>query len=678
MKLNISQFKIKGLTFLFLMLFAVLAYAQEGKRIRGTVRNIEGMPIEGVAVINTQTGITIGVTDEYGSYSAVIEPDGSLKFSCVGYKNELVAVKGEMVIDVVLSQDIIEIDEVVVQVLSKKKVIPEPTDIEIKGNYFHLKTRFSVPKWLFKNNTRLIAQPSIYNVTTGERRFMDPLVFDAPQYNITQERMYDYDMSKDPLAEFVQVKETAARKSDLITYHDSLYIQKPDDDYRADVYLSMENYNKIIYADTFSIARGTINPLRFLEYDFNGMRLTDSIYMPKAEMQLMDTEGEVNLTFLIGKDEIDPSDPNNDVELQKLERELKAIEMSSDASMQSLYVEGLSSPDGRYQSNLNLAKKRTNTAFNRILAMLSPSTRNVIEKGTSAKVQDWEVVVDLLMNDSLTEEAGQVQQILDKYENMDSRSMAIARLPFYRTLLAKDYLPKLRKVEYRYEYSIFRFLTDDEIKALYAEDYKKLTANEFYRLINLAENDDEREKYCRQALERYPKLLFAANELAVVCLRKGKADASILEKFINTESPQPVIYNQVLSLLKERRLVEAYDLLGLLKNDDRSDYLKAVVEALNGDYEMSFGPIASYSDFNEVLMLLAMKNNDDAWAKAKRLNSGTAKEFYIKAVAANRTENVVEAMAYMEQAFALDPSLKEVAKIDGDLLDLLPEGQIRE
>lgn len=678
MKLNISQFKIKGLTFLFLMLFAVLAYAQEGKRIRGTVRNIEGMPIEGVAVINTQTGITIGVTDEYGSYSAVIEPDGSLKFSCVGYKNELVAVKGEMVIDVVLSQDIIEIDEVVVQVLSKKKVIPEPTDIEIKGNYFHLKTRFSVPKWLFKNNTRLIAQPSIYNVTTGERRFMDPLVFDAPQYNITQERMYDYDMSKDPLAEFVQVKETAARKSDLITYHDSLYIQKPDDDYRADVYLSMENYNKIIYADTFSIARGTINPLRFLEYDFNGMRLTDSIYMPKAEMQLMDTEGEVNLTFLIGKDEIDPSDPNNDVELQKLERELKAIEMSSDASMQSLYVEGLSSPDGRYQSNLNLAKKRTNTAFNRILAMLSPSTRNVIEKGTSAKVQDWEVVVDLLMNDSLTEEAGQVLQILDKYENMDSRSMAIARLPFYRTLLAKDYLPKLRKVEYRYEYSIFRFLTDDEIKALYAEDYKKLTANEFYRLINLAENDDEREKYCRQALERYPKLLFAANELAVVCLRKGKADASILEKFINTESPQPVIYNQVLSLLKERRLVEAYDLLGLLKNDDRSDYLKAVVEALNGDYEMSFGPIASYSDFNEVLMLLAMKNNDDAWAKAKRLNSGTAKEFYIKAVAANRTENVVEAMAYMEQAFALDPSLKEVAKIDGDLLDLLPEGQIRE
>lgn len=678
MKLNMSQFNLKRLAFLFLILFASLSYAQDGKRIRGTVRNIEGMPIEGVAVINTQTGITVGVTDEYGSYSAVIELDGSLKFSCVGYKSELVAVKGNMVVDVVLSQDIIEIDEVVVQVLSKKKVIPEPTDIEIKGNYFHLKTRFSVPKWLFKNNTRLIAQPSIYNVTTGERRFMDPLVFDAPLYNITQERMYDYDMSKDPLAEFVQVKETAARKSDLITYHDSLYIQKPDDDYRADVYLSMENYNKIIYTDTFSIARGTINPLRFLEYDFNGMRLTDSIYMPKAEMQLMDTEGEVNLTFLIGKDEIDPSDPNNDIELQKLERELRAIEMSRDASMQSLYVEGLSSPDGRFQSNLNLAKKRTNTAFNRILAMLNPSTRNVIEKGTNARVQDWEVVVELLLNDSLTEEAGQVQKILDKYENMDSRSMAIARLPFYRTLLAKDYLPKLRKVEYRYEYSIFRFLTDEEIKALYAEDYKKLTANEFYRLINLAENDDEREKYCRQALERYPKLLYAANELAVVCLRKDKADASILEKFINTEAPQPVVYNQVLSLLKERRLIEAYDLLGLLKKDDNSDYLKAVVEALNGDYEMSFGPIASYSDFNEVLMLLAMKNNDDAWAKAKRLNSGTAKEFYIKAVAANRTENVVEAMAYMEQAFALDPSLEEIAKIDGDLLDLLPEGQIRE
>ena len=80
--------------------------------------------------------------------------------------------------------------------------------------------------------------------------------------------------------------------------------------------------------------------------------------------------------------------------------------------------------------------------------------------------------------------------------------------------------------------------------------------------------------------------------------------------------------------------------------------------------------------FNEVLLLLCMKDNEKAWELSKQLTGGTAKEFYVKAVAANRTDRVGEAMIYMEQAFALDPDLEEIAKNDGDLLDLLPEGKI--
>lgn len=75
---------------------------------------------------------------------------------------------------------------------------------------------------------------------------------------------------------------------------------------------------------------------------------------------------------------------------------------------------------------------------------------------------------------------------------------------------------------------------------------------------------------------------------------------------------------------------------------------------------------------NEVLLLLALKANDEAWAKAKALG-GSAKEEYIKAVAANRVDEVMAAINHMENAFRLDPSLKEIAKVDGDLLDLLEE-----
>ena len=80
----------------------------------------------------------------------------------------------------------------------KDKVIPEPTDIEIKGNYFHLKTRVPVPKEMFNSHRRLVLQPSIYDVTLKKRLLMRPVVFDGDTYNTTQNRMYDYDIDKDP------------------------------------------------------------------------------------------------------------------------------------------------------------------------------------------------------------------------------------------------------------------------------------------------------------------------------------------------------------------------------------------------------------------------------------------------------------------------------------------------
>lgn len=57
------------------------------------------------------------------------------------------------------------------------------------------------------------------------------------------------------------------------------------------------------------------------------------------------------------------------------------------------------------------------------------------------------------------------------------------------------------------------------------------------------------------------------------------------------------------------------------------------------------------------------------------LNTGSAKEYYIRAIAANRLELLNEALMNIETALKLDPSLLETAKIDGDIIDLLPEDQ---
>lgn len=659
------------------MMTSTAAFGQkEGIKVTGTVSDMDGVPLEDVAVINPLNDETVGTTDAFGSYSVIIPADGSLKFTCVGYKDGLAAVKGQLKIDVTMQKDVIKIQEVVVSAKAKRKAItPEPTDIEVKGNYFHLRTRIRVPRELFASDTRLVAQPSIVNVTTGERHNMKPLVFDGRQYAITQERMYDFRPEGDPLNGYATVKETRNNENDLVPYHDSIYVARPDDDYKADVKLSLEDYNRILLCDTFTIARGTINPLRFLDYDLDSKAFNDSAYIPRATMQLMDSKGEVNLTFVINKDVIDPNDPNNDRELARLRDELQAIENDSEASMHSLAVKGIASPDGRYNQNLTLARKRTATALESILAMLGAATRNAIATSSDAEVRGWEEVAKMLRGDTLEAEAKAIEDIIARHSDRDTQSRLIARLPFYRPLVTENYLPRLRKVEYDYEYTILRYMTDDEIIALYDKDYRKLTANEFYRLIYLID-DARREDCLRKALARFPKFLIAANELSRLLLREGRPDSSVLAPFVDDGAPQAIIYNQALCLLAERKVNDALGIIDLLDTDDNSSkLLKAVVLANTGYLEESFGVIAATSDINEVLMLLALKRNDEAWDKAMKLHGGSAREYYVKAVAANRTDNIGEALMYMQKAFELDPSLEDVARTDGDLIDLFPQDE---
>ena len=113
-------------------------------------------------------------------------------------------------------------------------------------------------------------------------------------------------------------------------------------------------------------------------------------------MQLRDTKGEVNLTFLVGKADLDDKNPQNQVELNRLNQELRGIETNPDASLKSFHITGVASPDGSYETNLRLAKLRTDKALERILAQLDPETRKLLEVKSDASVASWKEVAELL------------------------------------------------------------------------------------------------------------------------------------------------------------------------------------------------------------------------------------------------------------------------------------------
>ena len=511
----------RRLALAFMLAFVMLASgvsAQNVVRVTGQViAKGDNEPLSGVNITDASSKHAYAVTDLDGKFAFNAFNGTTLRFSMVGFNPRNVKLKnGQTNLNVRLEESDVALGEVLVQTKRiTDKIMPEQTDINIKGNYLYVSTRVRVPREMFRQDTRLVVQPILNNVTRGKLSLMRPLIYDAKEYHRTQDRLYNFNMndtvSGDPLASYVTVKSPSLREkgrtNDIIGYNDSVYVDNVKDEYSCDVYMAIEDYTHILYRDTTIIARGTVNPLRWLDYSFAAQKLSDPRFLPKPEKQLRDSRGEVKLRFPIGKWTFNADDPQNAAEVEKLRQQIDLIAQQKDATLQSLDMTGCSSPDGKYTWNLKLAQKRINAVLSHMRGAVPENLRHDMTFSSKANVAGWAEVSRLLRADGHEEEAQQVDNIISRIPNDIHRQWyAILRLPSYKSLIEKEYLPRLRRVEYTMHYAIFRQLTADEINELYEKDYRQLTRFEFYKLYNAEDDVTRREKILRQALEVYPSL----------------------------------------------------------------------------------------------------------------------------------------------------------------------------
>lgn len=674
---------LRGAYLLVVLLFFTFSEvsAQDVIRVLGqVVIKSDGSPCIGVNISDAGTRRILAMTDVDGTFAVNVRSNARLRFSMVGMKTKEVDVKGKSRLRVVLEEESFSLKEVTVsQKRITDKILPEPTDIEVRGNYFHVKTRVRVPREMFSHNTRLVVQPVLNNATRKEKTLMKPMVYDAREYNQTQDRLYNFDLSDslagDPLARYITVKSKQMREkgstNDIIGYNDSIYVEHVKDDFSCDVYMAIENYHRILYRDTTIIARGTVNPLRFLDYSFAAHELTDSAYFPKKEVQLRDSKGEVNLRFPVGKAEFDSKDPQNVSEIAKLRKQIETISQSKGASLSSLELKGQSSPEGKYRRNISLAQMRMNYALNFLKRTLPADMTQGMTFTSQATVAPWEKVADMMRQDSLISEAARVEGVVSSMSNIESQGTAIRRLPFYFNTIATRYLPQLRRVDYTLHYNIYRTLTLDEIAQLYAQDYSQLSKYEFFKLYRAECDTTKRHTMLRQALEVYPSFMAAANDLSAMLINQRQYDASLLRPFVGANAPEVVNINQLIALLNEGQYTAADSVAQFITDNEKTHTMLAVNAVYNGRYEANYATIAKTSLRNEVVMLLTMKRNDDALCMSRKLPDGEAVSHYLRAICLNRTNDPTEAYNELKKSFEMDASLREIAKVDGDVTDLL-------
>lgn len=655
------------------IVMAVMPFCAEAQkyRINGYVLDDAGnMPDVNIREVN---GKWLGATDLNGHFDMRTDAD-SVEFSFIGYQTvKMATAQGRNVVIQLMPNATVEEVTVKAKYLSESigKVPPVA-----KGNLMPYEIPVVIPKTVFKGNQRFVFQPVLTQVATGKRKIMKPMVVDRKKYNYTQQRMYDWNLERDPLGRFVVLADESVTDSNRVTviYRDTVFVDKPRDVYTLDIYKSYENYTKVLKMDSMpDYIRGAVNPLKFLNLAVNAALITDSTFFPRPNRQFMDTEGNINLRYVIGKSELNMDDEQNRRELEQLERELKMLDGEEGVTLQTFAISGVASPDGPYDSNRRLAQRRMKAALDYIVGRLSPKTRGLIELHSDAEVAPWDSIVPLMERDSLFELAGKVRECIARGKgNMVRTERELKKLEEYRTVIAGRYLPMMRTARYKYTYSIFRNRTVSEIRLLY-EQGKVLSEFEYWKLYTDTKNREEKERICRDALKRYPDFMMAANDLQVMLIEQGRPDDRLLERFMGKEGvPDEVKVNHVIALLHNQRYSDAYEVAnGPMRKSERTMRIRAFVNAMNNVMTPEeVRMIENTGVMNKVLMRLNEGDNKTALSLMMEMENLDAEGYYVKALCYARNNLMTAAQELLRKAIEMKPELENVAKGDADVFEV--------
>ena len=681
--------KISGilLSVLFLAIGSFLFEASaQDIRIQGKITDIAtGEPIAAVNIIDD--GYVIAYSDIDGNYSCTVARDAELIFYSGQHEEVKIKVNNRQIINVQMQMLTIEISEAVVTAsFGNTTVYVEPSDLQLVGDHFILKTNVRIPRKQFDLNSRFIFQPVLYDATLKDSTYFRPVVIDGFNYHINQLRYFSFDGSKDRLADYVVTNELS-QNDNIYSYKDSLYVdpKNVNNDFRSDCYIAInglfkrENTRpgaKKDYEDTLLIAKGTVNPLRFIEYNIDPQELTDTNLIPKPEMKLLMDAGVSKINFVLGKAKVDENDAESVQNIQSIKQKIQAIVNNEFATLKSIEIVGYASPEGSYKQNLSLAKARTDLILKELAASLDPSVAKFVDLTSESVVEPWSKVATML-RETDPELAAYIDDLVYKYADTHDKIIPHMRNhKKYRTFLLKEILPSLRKVEYTLNYSEFRKLKDHEIWDRYNAKTEEISRYEYWRLIDTAPDSLTRYSLITEGLEKYPNFTYVANDLAIQLIKQDSVNLEILKPSLGRRAPEPVIYNQALMALGAREVAMADSLSRLLPMNDTTAYLKSITAALAGDYEAAYPQLASRGGLNEVLLLLCMERNANALAKCNELMAtgdynDNAKFWYVHAVCANRAEDIFTAMTSLEMALMLDPSLEETARLDSDAMDIV-------
>ena len=725
----------------FLLLLAVcyffspqVAYGQDNFifiKVKVTLMDKEGenpsgdSPV-GVIIKDERLDKSYEIDDESGrSNSLAVYPNSKLTISAIGYESQTIKTgkDNNKTIEVKLLMERYTLMEAKVKGdLNDIFSGPARTVAKQEGNWYKIPFTLKLKREHFHHDSRVVVQPVLYNHTRDTVIYMRPKVLDRPEYNVTQDRLYGFDIEEnDPLGEYVTVatekdsvinvqrfkqlpdsvkgkgfkalfrqiknipKRLKARKIDLHTYTwvDSIYKENPNDDCDCELRCLTEDYYKVLYDTAAVVAVGVVRPLRWVEYDVGIKEITDENKIPKPVQTPKADSAKVDLQFPNNGARFDLSNEVNKRIIDDLEEKLRALLGNKNATRINITLSCTSSPEGGFAHNYSLSQERMRFATNVLYGRLG-ADRDRVSFDQGASVATWTDVAALLKKDSLFDKASAVEEIAAKFKNRDDQWRAMRSLPFYGDLLTNKYLPQLRRVDYIISYTEFRNPSLQETRADYEKYGPGPNINEYmyWQLYTNAENDTIRERIIREALKQYPdkeskETRVFAHDLQVVLLRHHRSDTTLLAPFAGTYAWDEINIAHAVALLENGAYQAAMDHMRRVKETEKTRFLHSICAVLAGERGKVLDVVARTSQRNRVSVLLHIDQNEAAYKTAMQMPDSLALTHYLRAVCINRLgiakidDAIDKAKKELAIAIEMDPELKAIAEGDADVNKLL-------
>ena len=422
--------------------------------------------------------------------------------------------------------------------------------------------------------------------------------------------------------------------------------------------------NKEVAIPDVKVATGVISTAELYKSAMNSCIAPDSFQRVKAQKQ------QANIKFLIKQANLRKSELKNN-SVKEFVSMLKKINADREGlNLKNVEVAAYASPDGGYDFNDKLSKKRENTTTGYVNKQLKAAKLGDANVDAHYTAQDWEGFKELVSASNL-QDKDVILRVLEMYKDPEEREKQIRNMSQGFRELADGILPELRRSRLIINYETVG-RSDDQIKQQYASDPSKLSADELLYAASLENDADKKAEIYEKTADLYPDDYRAYNNLAALAFNKGdKNTASQYLAQAQSKGAAPEAYaNQALAALKNGNVKDAENYVSKATDANQLNEVLGNLNIAKGNYaqaEKDFGNTASNS---AALAQLLNKNYASAASTLNNVKNPDAVTEYLKAIVSNRQGNTDAARQHLNKATQMSAELAAYAANDLEFANL--------